>query len=277
MLRRTFVASVIGFISTAIFDRARAQGLDFDELLARLQSDDSLVEGMRSKSDDPEEVGLERAPIRAPKSTTPISERGSDLIVTCEVSSKKLYEARYQIPTWPRGKSGVTIGIGYDVGYVTPQELERDWKEYIDAAVINALKPACGVTGSSASAILRQIPAQVVIPWSNAISQFQNETRPRYVGETEKSLPNIGRLNADCLGALVSVVYNRGASFRKDGDRYQEMRSIRSHMSNHKFGAIPNEIRRMKRIWEEDPNMKGVLLRRDAEARLFEMGLQFLR
>jgi GH24 family phage-related lysozyme (muramidase) len=271
------MASMIGFVSSAIFDRVLAQSPSFEDLLVTLKSDPSLVEGMRVKTDDPDEIGLERAPLRAPKSQTPISERGSDLIVTCEVSSKKLYEARYQVPTWPRGKSGLTIGIGYDVGYVNPQELERDWREYIDADVINALKPACGVTGSSASAILRQISAQTVIPWSNAISQFQNETRPRYIGETEKSLPNIGRLNADCLGALVSVVYNRGASFKKDGDRYQEMRSIRSHMSNQNFGAIPDEIRRMKRIWEGDPDMKGVLLRRDAEAKLFEMGLQSLR
>jgi len=268
------MASMIGFVSSAIFDSAYAQSPSFDDLIAILQSDPSLVDGIRIKSDNPAEVGLERAPLRAPKSQTAISQRASDLIVACEISNKTLYEARYQSPVWPGGESGITIGIGYDLGYVNPQQLESDWKKYLEVDNIQLLMQACGVTGTAASTILRKIPPQVFIPWSNAVAQFENEVKPRYIGETEQALPNTRQLNADCLGALVSLVYNRGASFNLGGDRYGEMRNIKSLMTKLDFKGIPQEIRDMKHIWEHDPTLRGVVLRREAEAKLFEIGLQ---
>ncbi|MBY9039494.1 hypothetical protein K7461_29390, partial [Pseudomonas fluorescens] len=72
-------------------------------------------------------------------------------------------------------------------------------------------------------------------------------------------------------------VYNRGASFSipaaKDPQgRYVEMRAIRSAMAVKNYAAIPGELRKMKRLWTSK-SVRGVALRREHEARLFEQGL----
>ena len=48
------------------------------------------------------------------------------------------------------------------------------------------------------------------------------------------------------------------------------MRNIKSYMRAKHFNQIPDEIRSMKRLW---PNSRGLRDRRDAEAKLFELGL----
>jgi hypothetical protein len=48
-----------------------------------------------------------------------VSQKAIDLIVFYEVNDEPTYTRRYTAPTWPGGASGVTIGIGYDIGYVT--------------------------------------------------------------------------------------------------------------------------------------------------------------
>jgi hypothetical protein len=45
-------------------------------------------------------------------------------------------------------------------------------------------------------------------------------------------------------------------------------------MSSGHFERIPAELRAMKRLWRDEPDMRGLLIRRDLEASLFEMGLQ---
>jgi hypothetical protein len=95
----------------------------------------------------------------------------------------------------------------------------------------------------------------------------------RWVGLVERSLPNTGAIGPDCLGALVSLTYNRGASFGKAGARYREMRNIKAHMAAKAFGDIPDEFRSMKRLW---PDMTGLQKRREREARLFQRGLAAL-
>ena len=74
----------------------------------------------------------------------------------------------------------------------------------------------------------------------------------------------------DSFGALVSLAYNRGASFSAPGDRYREMRAIHDHMASGRFDKVPDEFRSMKRLW---PNMAGLRNRRDHEADLFAKGL----
>jgi len=44
-------------------------------------------------------------------------------------------------------------------------------------------------------------------------------------------------------------------------------------MARREYSKIPGEIRSMKRIWDGDPKMRGLLVRRDLEADLFEKGL----
>jgi uncharacterized protein (TIGR02594 family) len=199
-----------------------------------------------------------------------ISDEAFNLIVECEVTSRQVYDKKYRAPEWPGLSSGITIGIGYDVGYATEKQLAGDWGGVVDEAILRALRPALGVTGTKAHELLPSVRGRVDIPWEAALQVHRTKVMPRWVATVERSLPNAGRLPPDCLGALVSLTYNRGASFGKDGDRYREMRAIKECMASGDFASIPGHIRSMSRLW---PNAAGLRRRRDREAALFDKGL----
>lgn len=205
-----------------------------------------------------------------------ISQAAFDLIVDCEVTSEAAYNKLYRRPTWPRGASGVTIGIGYDCGYSTAAEIRADWGGLLSMAMVAALVSVAGLTGTRAQAGLSSVRNSVDVPWTSALAVFSKTSLPKYLALAAK-LPNWELLSPDCKGALVSLVYNRGASFSGDGDRYREMRNIRAHMAARRFSAIPAEFRAMKRIWSGDDGMRGLLVRRDNEAALFERGVAACR
>jgi GH24 family phage-related lysozyme (muramidase) len=205
----------------------------------------------------------------APASGKLISDAARNLIVASEISSEAAYRKRYCRPEWPQGASGVTIGIGYDCGYTTADKLRQDWQP-LPGAMVQALGRTVGVKGASAGPLARQLRESINVPWENALAVFDNRDVPRWVAIVRKALPNTELLSPDCLGALVSLAYNRGASFSKAGDRYREMRAIKAHMANKDFAKIPAEFRSMKRLW---PSLRGLQIRRDQEADLFQRGL----
>jgi GH24 family phage-related lysozyme (muramidase) len=137
---------------------------------------------------------------------------------------------------------------------------------------LDALGQACGVKGSAASALVPRL-AHLDIPFSEALTVFTDVSVANYTRLAVRSLPNTAALHPDSLGALVSLVYNRGASFQRTGDRYREMRGIHASVQAQDYAHIPAQIRGMKRIWAGDPNSAGLLKRRELEARLFEQGL----
>ena len=84
-------------------------------------------------------------------------------------------------------------------------------------------------------------------------------------------MQNTDQLSRDSLGALVSLTYNRGGGgYTLPSDRFREMRAIRADMAARAFTQIPGEIRSMKRLW---PDLRGLQVRRDREAALFQKGL----
>lgn len=202
-----------------------------------------------------------------------ISDAARDLIVAEEVSSKATYEARYTRPEWPGGSSGVTIGIGYDIGagVKSSGQLRADWGNRIPDRMIETLVPCIGVTGGRAQQMLDSVQS-VSVPWAAAIGVFDTVDVPRWYAICKAALPNFESLSLDCKGVLLSLAYNRGASFSKDGDRYIEMRAIKARMAGKAFHLIPAELRSMRRLWTSQSN-RGVSLRREHEARLFEQGL----
>jgi len=113
----------------------------------------------------------------------------------------------------------------------------------------------------------------VNIPFQNAMAVFRNITLEHTIAKTIRYLPNSTELPSDCLGALVSLVYNRGASFLLSGERYQEMRGIYEEIKTRNFNNVPAKIRAMKRLWINNPDMAGLVKRRELEAVLFEEGL----
>jgi len=198
-----------------------------------------------------------------------ISQGAFDLIVACETAGEQAHAEKHARPFWPGNTNGVTIGLGYDLGYRSVQRFREDWGRVLSAETCAALEPACGVTGAAAAPFAERL-AGVSVSWEQALQVFRDRVIPHWVGIVQGALPHTRELSHDCLGALVSLVFNRGPSFSKTGDRYIEMRAIHQHMANREFARIPGEIRAMKRLWPEIP---GLRVRRDREADLFERGL----
>ena len=198
------------------------------------------------------------------------SQAAVDLIVAEEVSSKATYIKKYQRPEWPGGASGVTVGIGYDLGYATAGRIQSDWKNFLTPDVILAMQRCAGVTGASARNLLASVRPKILVPWEAAMSVFINVDMPKWEALVLKAVPGSDKLPPDCIGVLTSLAYNRGASFSKAGDRYREMRDIRAHVASGEWDKIPGDFKSMKRIW---PDVAGLRGRRDREAALFQKGL----
>ncbi|HEY0236562.1 MAG TPA: pesticin C-terminus-like muramidase [Afipia sp.] len=200
-----------------------------------------------------------------------ISQSAFDLIVNSEVSSRAIYERDYRRPERPGGASGITVGIGYDCGYASAAVIRGDWLDKIPEAMVTVLCSVAGLKGQAAQNRLASVRGKIDVPWGAALDVFSNVSIPKYLRSCH-ALPHFDELSPDCKGVLLSLVYNRGASFSQAGPRYLEMRNIKALMAARKFAAIPSELRKMKRLWTT-PSVRGVAIRREQEARLFERGL----
>jgi uncharacterized caspase-like protein len=198
-----------------------------------------------------------------------ISPEARELVVTQEIGSRAAYERQYKHPAWPGGASGVTIGIGYDMGQCSMADYASCWQDKLPEDAFQRLAKSVGVSGPAAREMQRSM-LNIVVPWDAAEEVFIVRTAPKYARMVLRQLAHARDLHPHSFGALFSLVYNRGASFGNDGDRCREMRNIRAHMHDRKFDQIPAEFRAMKRLW---PGVGGLLKRRDAEAVLFAKGL----
>lgn len=206
-----------------------------------------------------------------------LSDTGYRLILEHETGGPGYYnQVLKQAPTWPKGKSGVTIGVGYDLGYRSFAQFRSDWSPHLGQAHFERLAKAIGVRGTAAQGLAASM-VDIKIPLETAGEVFDIHTLPEYVALTYKNLPKpaLDALHPHCVSALVSLVFNRGASFRKVGDRYREMRAILAAMQAMDFAAIPDQIRSMKRLWI-NTGQNGLLRRRDDEANLFRSGLDIM-
>lgn len=204
--------------------------------------------------------------------TPQISQDADDLIIACEVGSRAQYEKKYRHPEWPGGRSGVTIGLGYDLGFADVAKIERDWSDLLPASMVTAMVPCLGATGERAQGLLASVKNKIDVPWDAASYVYEHHDIPEWVDRVCNVIPGADKLHPHCLGALTSIAYNRGASFKNAGDRYQEMRAVRSHIMAGELSLVDDEIRAMKRLWP-GANERGLLIRRDKEADLWNKGL----
>lgn len=194
-----------------------------------------------------------------------ISKKSIDFIIQQEIGGRAYYDKVLQKPSWPGGESGITIGIGWDLGYNTAQQLIKDWGLNLSIENINILKPVVGLKGSKAKYKLKGDILNIRIPFNMAYDVFVKNNVPRYFNLTKKIYPQLEELNEDTQGALVSMVFNRGASLV--GDTRTEMRAIVELVANKDYEGIAEEIEKSKRLWEHK-GMDGLVIRREAEADL---------
>lgn len=209
-------------------------------------------------------LALLAAPLRA-EPLPPLCDRPIDLIISFEVGSPQVYQRKYRHPIWPGHASGVTIGIGYDLGYQSRSIIAQDWERHPHAV---RLATAAGITGPLAREHARQL-ADITVEYGMARQVFDQTSvvihhriarrvfRPQY----------FDTLPCNARGALVSLVFNRGGSM--SGERRREMRAIRDDcLPAQDLQCIATQLRAMTRIWAGSSIERGMRNRRYAEAEL---------
>lgn len=201
-----------------------------------------------------------------PKPTS-LSPKALKLILDYEVGGGEAYYNRFlKHPCWPGGASGVTIGVGYDLGYNTLEQFTTDWKHLLSDSDFSRLSKKVGIKGNTAAREVVNVD-DIEIPWDAAFQVFQSNTIPRFIEQTLNAFPHADELHPDAFGALVSIVFNRGASV--SGDSRREMLLLRLLVPSDDYAGMAREVRNMKRLWE-NKGLPGLLKRREAEAKLIE-------
>lgn len=195
-----------------------------------------------------------------------VSRRGLDQLVEHEISSPTHYRRSLQAPTFPGGRSGVTIGIGYDLGAGSATQIRRDWQGVLPDADLEALAAAAGLKGEAAQRVLPLL-RDIEIPLQIARKVFYTRTLPRYARSTRRVYPGVQALAPDAQAALLSLVYNRGAAL--SGPGRSEMRAIAPLVKSRDYAGIAGQLRAMKSLWL-GKGLDGLLRRREAEAEQVE-------
>ncbi|WAC18940.1 hypothetical protein OVA24_17040 [Luteolibacter sp. SL250] len=199
-----------------------------------------------------------------------LSAEGLQLILDHEVGGGAPYYNRHLIrPTWPGGASGVTIGVGYDLGHNTRGDIARDWSA-LPPATLRQLQACAGITGASARLRLPAV-RHILIPWESALRVYRQRTIPRFAADTRTAYPGVHTLHPHIQSALLSWVFNRGPGIHPTSGRDREKRAIRSAIPA-RPSALPPQFRSSKRLWTST-NLTGLIRRREAEAALIEQGL----
>ncbi len=195
-----------------------------------------------------------------------VSRLGLHQIVKFEISSDANYEKRLAKPTWPGGESGVTIGIGYDLGFNSVTNIRDDWRGLIPDEDLERLATVAGKKGDKAADAVKGLK-DIIVPLDAAKKVFFTLTMPKFARITLKTYPGVEKLPADAQAGLLSLIYNRGASL--EGPRRTEMLAIKSLAPKGDLAGIANQLRSMKRLWDIK-KLPGLHVRRDKEAELIE-------
>lgn len=192
-----------------------------------------------------------------------LNKKSIDFIIQHEAGGRAYYDKVLQKPTWPGGESGITIGLGYDLGYNSEKQFKLDWGKTLSEASIKTLKTVLGLKGEKAKISLKGDLLNIRISYNIAYDVFVKCSVPRYYKLALSIYPGLSELNEDTQGALVSMVFNRGAGL--NGESRKEMRAIVELVKKKDYEAIAEEIEKSKRLWEHR-GLDGLVIRREAEA-----------
>lgn len=196
-----------------------------------------------------------------------VSQKGIDFLLDNEVSSSSAqhsaYDRLYQRPEWPGGESGITIAVGYDLGFEST--FESDWEPILDEQDYQDLKAVCGLSGDAARRRLKEV-RHIMISWHHAYRVFDQNQLPREYIKTARMFPGLQNLSLNAQSALLSLEYNRGTSLV--GPSRTEMRTIRDMVPKVDYPGIAEQLRKMTRIWLGSTIEEDMTRRRYGEAEL---------
>ena len=164
------------------------------------------------------------------------------------------------------GSSGITIGYGYDLGQQTSTQIASDLNGLYSSAEIIKFQSVAGLKKQSAVNMLSNV--NTIITTKDIGLKLSKISKARYAQNTYDIYPELIELHPHCQGALLSIIYNRGHGL--NGDRRREMKNIQTHLKKSEYSKISKEITDMKRLW----TARGLLNRRDGEAKYFKKGLE---
>lgn len=219
---------------------------------------------------------LESKPEPFPKLAT----NGVAFIANEETGGLAYYNAYTRWPQFPGEKSGITIGVGYDLRMNSEADFRATWGDYLSDVAFAELIKDIGKPGTKARVKeLQQIGVEV--PFKSAWPVFIEKTLPRFYNETKAIYPSLDQLPGLCRSVLVSIVFNRGNNL--NGDRRTEMRTIQTILNQTDqagldkdqiktaLAGVEDQIVSMKRLWNP---ASGLVKRRQAEANLWRAGLE---
>ena len=189
-----------------------------------------------------------------------LTRNGLNFIIERETGGPDEYNPH---PEWPGEASGITIGIGYDLGYNSAASISREWSEHVPRADLARLVGCTGIRGMDAKLLLCSV-RDIRIAWDSALEVFEQVTVPKFYLQMLRIYPQADQLEPNQTAALLSLVFNRGTSLA--GDRRREMVAIQTALSAGKLAEVPDLLRSMQRLW---PDTKGLRVRRELEAELF--------
>lgn len=193
-----------------------------------------------------------------------LSDAGLKLVLDHEVGGGKPYYDKFlAVPTWPGFESGITIGIGYDLGYATDTAFKNHWAA-LNEEDFERLQKSIGIKGLNARPFVLAFK-DIKVEWDLALEVFTTHTCVQHTLNMLRFAPAAVDLPPDAQAALFSLIFNRGASTK--GERRVEMAQIQQVISDGKPEKVPFLIRQMKRLW---PQGSGLVRRREDEAKLWE-------
>ena len=203
-----------------------------------------------------------------------ISREGYQLILNHEVGGGPgYYNACLKHLEWPGGASGITGGVGYDLGYNTKEQIASDW-HMLSPDIISRLQSCAGIKGQAARLKLASVRS-LVIPWDTANEVYQHSTIPRFAALTKRAYPGVETLHPHIQSANLSWCFNRGdgiTSEARDKTGHDlEKRQIRADTPAHPE-RLPAHYRASKRLWV-GKGLPGLIRRREDEALLIEAAL----
>lgn len=192
----------------------------------------------------------------------------ADLIIEQEVSSEANYKQRLQYPIWPGGTSGVTIGLGYDIGNQSAVQAQKDLEGILPQEDIDRLKRYCGLIGTICK---QKLPIPVKVSWDQAEKIFYRTSIKRYARMAASVYDELETLHPYEQTAVVGLVYNRGSNTKDapGSDRRREMNLLIQAIKLDDDKTMAKLFRQMKRLWDER-KQGGLIRRRELEAAYIE-------